>query len=70
MALATVTPPWAYTLHLPRDPRAPGVARSTLRAVLRVHGMAELTDTEKDAISHRAGAVGQLLAWLPEAPGA
>ena len=32
--------------------------------------MAELTDTEKDAISHRAGAVGQLLAWLPEAPGA
>jgi XTP/dITP diphosphohydrolase len=32
--------------------------------------MAELTDTEKDAISHRAGAVGQLLAWLREAPGA
>ncbi|MFJ8766390.1 ATP-binding protein [Streptomyces clavifer] len=45
MTTATVTPPWAYTLHLPRDPRAPGVARSTLRAVLRVHGMAELTDT-------------------------
>ena len=30
--------------------------------------MAELTDSEKDAISHRAGAVAALLAWLPEAP--
>ena len=27
--------------------------------------MAELTDDEKDAISHRAGAVANLLAWLP-----
>ncbi|GAA2938030.1 ATP-binding protein [Kitasatospora cinereorecta] len=45
MAMATVAPPWVYTLQLPRDPRAPGVARSTLRAVLRVHGMAELIDT-------------------------
>ena len=26
--------------------------------------MAELTDAEKDAISHRAGAVAELLAWL------
>ena len=30
--------------------------------------MAELTDAEKDAISHRARAVAALLAWLPEAP--
>ncbi|MFC9249394.1 ATP-binding protein [Streptomyces sp. NPDC057136] len=45
MTLATVTPPWAYTLQLPQDPRAPGVARTTLRAVLRVHGMRELSDT-------------------------
>jgi len=29
--------------------------------------MAELTDAEKDAVSHRAGAVGALLAWLSEA---
>lgn len=41
----TVTPPWAYSLQLPRDPRAPGIARSTLRAVLRAHGMSELTET-------------------------
>ncbi|HBF83645.1 MAG TPA: hypothetical protein DD420_28085 [Streptomyces sp.] len=45
MPAATVSPPWAYTLQLPRDPRAPGVARSTLRAVLRAHGLAALTDT-------------------------
>ncbi|MET7369302.1 ATP-binding protein [Streptomyces sp. NPDC005566] len=45
MATATVTPPWAYTLQLPQDPRAPGVARATLRTVLRVHGLAQLTDT-------------------------
>lgn len=45
MPTATVSPPWAYALHLPRDPRAPGVARSTLKAALRAHGMAELVDT-------------------------
>jgi XTP/dITP diphosphohydrolase len=28
--------------------------------------MAELTDDEKDAVSHRAGAVAELLAWLPQ----
>ncbi|MFD9501061.1 ATP-binding protein [Streptomyces sp. NPDC060035] len=45
MATATVTPPWAYTLQLPQDPRAPGVARATLRTVLRVHDMAQLAET-------------------------
>jgi XTP/dITP diphosphohydrolase len=30
--------------------------------------MAELTDAEKDAVSHRAGAVAALLAWLSQAP--
>ncbi|MFF9567530.1 ATP-binding protein [Streptomyces sp. NPDC014685] len=45
MASATVSPPWTYTLQLPQDPRAPGVARATLRNVLRVHGMCELTET-------------------------
>ncbi|MCZ2525686.1 ATP-binding protein [Streptomyces sp. HB2AG] len=37
--------PWAYTLHLPRDPRAVGVARRTLRAVLGGYGLRELADT-------------------------
>ena len=30
--------------------------------------MAELSDAEKDAISHRAGAVAELLRWLASAP--
>ncbi|MBT2394416.1 ATP-binding protein [Streptomyces sp. ISL-100] len=42
--MATVALPWAYTLQLPHDPRAPGIARSTLRSVLRTHGMTDLVD--------------------------
>ncbi len=43
----TVSPyePWSYALQLPHDPRAPRVARMTLRAVLVGHGMSELLDT-------------------------
>lgn len=43
--MATVSPSWSYTLQLPRDPRAPGVARATLRTILTAHGIAELTPT-------------------------
>ncbi|MFE9450735.1 ATP-binding protein [Streptomyces sp. NPDC006739] len=43
--MATVSPSWNYTLHLPHDPRAPGIARGTLRLVLAAHGMPELTPT-------------------------
>ncbi|MFC3573261.1 ATP-binding protein [Streptomyces yaanensis] len=39
--MATVSPPWTYTLQLPRDPRAPGVARATLAA----HDLTQLTPT-------------------------
>lgn len=41
----TVSPPWSYTLHLPHDPRAPGIARATLRAVLATYGLSELAPT-------------------------
>ncbi|MFF9316891.1 ATP-binding protein [Streptomyces sp. NPDC014735] len=44
MVSATVSPPWTYTLQLPRDPRAPGVARAMLRTALRLHGMPELVE--------------------------
>ncbi|MET9656856.1 ATP-binding protein [Streptomyces sp. NPDC006510] len=44
MVSATVSPPWTYTIQLPQDHRAPGVARATLRNVLRMHGMPELTE--------------------------
>ncbi|WP_327355102.1 ATP-binding protein [Streptomyces sp. NBC_01304] len=41
--METVAPaPWAYTLQLPHDPRAPGIARATLRAVLESHGLDDL----------------------------
>ncbi|MET7364066.1 ATP-binding protein [Streptomyces sp. NPDC005562] len=40
---ATVSPPWTYTLQLPHDPRAPGIARATLRAVMETYGLGELT---------------------------
>ncbi|MCQ0023391.1 ATP-binding protein [Streptomyces somaliensis DSM 40738] len=39
----TVTPPWAYTLQLPQDPRGPGIARRTVRTVLAAYGMQALT---------------------------
>ncbi|WP_116211743.1 ATP-binding protein [Streptomyces olivoreticuli] len=45
MATVTKPQPWTYTLELPRDPRAPGIARATLRSVLDGHGMPELVET-------------------------
>ncbi|MEU5598618.1 ATP-binding protein [Streptomyces sp. NPDC020298] len=43
--MATVSPPWTYTLQLPHDPRAPGIARATLRTVLAAHDLSALTPT-------------------------
>ncbi|MEV7385190.1 MULTISPECIES: ATP-binding protein [unclassified Streptomyces] len=43
--MATVSPSWTYTLHLPHDPRAPGIARGALRLILAAHEMRELTPT-------------------------
>ncbi|MFD9430388.1 ATP-binding protein [Streptomyces sp. NPDC060002] len=43
--MATVSPSWNYTLHLPRDPRAPGIARGALRLILAAHELPGLTPT-------------------------
>jgi anti-sigma regulatory factor (Ser/Thr protein kinase) len=43
--MATVSPSRNYTLTLSRDPRAPGIARGTLRTVLAAHDLAQLTPT-------------------------
>jgi len=43
--MATVSPPWSYTLQLPHDPRSPGIARVALRAILSARGLAELMPT-------------------------
>lgn len=40
--MATVAPPWAYTLHLPHDPLAPGIARATLRSIVTAHGLTDV----------------------------
>ncbi|MEU1307966.1 ATP-binding protein [Streptomyces cinnamoneus] len=45
MATVSASQPWSYTLELPRDPRAPGIARTTLQAVLHSHRMSELAET-------------------------
>ncbi|GAA0466256.1 ATP-binding protein [Streptomyces stramineus] len=44
--MATVSPEnlWSYTLNLPHDPRSTGIARLTLRGILRSHGRSELVD--------------------------
>ncbi|CAL9487718.1 ATP-binding protein [Streptomyces sp. enrichment culture] len=43
--MPTVSPAWSYTLHLSRDPRSPGIARSTLRSVLSAYRLGELAPT-------------------------
>jgi anti-sigma regulatory factor (Ser/Thr protein kinase) len=43
--MATVSPSWNYTLHLPHDPRAPGIARGTLKLILAAHEMQEVIPT-------------------------
>ncbi|WP_089101981.1 ATP-binding protein [Streptomyces hyaluromycini] len=43
--MVTVSPSWNYTLHLPHDPRAPAIARGTLRLILAAHEMPELAPT-------------------------
>ncbi|NEC90921.1 ATP-binding protein [Streptomyces sp. SID12501] len=39
--MATVSPPWNYTLQLPRDARSPGIGRATVRTVLAARGLGE-----------------------------
>ncbi|MGW6155586.1 ATP-binding protein [Streptomyces sp. NPDC055144] len=74
--MATVTPPpWTYALHLPHDPRAPGIARAALRVILDAHGLADLRDDAEllaselltNAHLHTTGAYGLRLA--PRSPG-
>ncbi|MEV0635303.1 ATP-binding protein [Streptomyces sp. NPDC050619] len=64
--------PWHYELHFPCDPRGPGIARLTLRAVLAAHGLAELTDRAElltselatNSVRHTKGPASVRLQWL------
>ncbi|MEW2572443.1 ATP-binding protein [Streptomyces sp. NPDC047070] len=66
------TAPWCYELHFPRDPRGPGIARVTLRAVLDAHGLAPLTDRAEllaselatNSVRHTQGPASVRLQWL------
>ncbi|QUW84791.1 ATP-binding protein [Streptomyces mirabilis] len=66
------TAPWHYELHFPCDPRGPGIARLTLRAVLTAHGLAELMDRAElltselatNSVRHTKGPASVRLQWL------
>ncbi|MEU6991203.1 ATP-binding protein [Streptomyces sp. NPDC046465] len=66
------TAPWSYELHFPCDPRSPGVARLTLRAVLAAHQLGELTDRAEllttelatNSVRHTKGPASVRLHWL------
>ncbi|KUF15026.1 ATP-binding protein [Streptomyces silvensis] len=64
--------PWDYELWFPRDPRGPGIARVTLRAVLAAHGLVGLTDRAEllatelatNSVRHTRGPASVHLQWL------
>ncbi|MER6090294.1 ATP-binding protein [Streptomyces bluensis] len=66
------TSPWHYELHFPCDPRGPGIARLTLRAVLDAHGLAQLIDRAEllaselatNSVRHAKGPASVRLQWL------
>lgn len=64
--------PWQYELHFPCDPRGPGIARVTLRAILDAHGLLELTDRAElltselatNSVRYSKGPASVRLQWL------
>ncbi|KPI01326.1 putative anti-sigma regulatory factor, serine/threonine protein kinase [Actinobacteria bacterium OK074] len=72
LPLLPFTAPWHYELHFPRDPRGPGIARATIRAVLTAHGLAELVDRAEllacelatNSVRHTKGPASVQLRWL------
>jgi hypothetical protein len=61
----TVSPEnsWSYSLRLPHDARAAGIARVTLRAVLARHDMSELIDPAELLTSDLANPRSSLFPW-------
>ncbi len=55
---------WEYRLHIPRDPRAPGIARDTLRSVLTRHGLPQLIPSLVEALAAMTG--GRKTGWWEE----
>ncbi|MFJ1822911.1 ATP-binding protein [Streptomyces sp. NPDC088139] len=63
--------PWSYELVFPRDLRGPRIARTTLRAVLGAHELAELSyraelltsELTTNSVRHAQGHAGVRLQW-------
>ncbi|MFE9821618.1 ATP-binding protein [Streptomyces sp. NPDC005791] len=63
--------PWSYELSFPRDPRGPCIARTTLRAILDAHELAELSyraelltsELTTNSVRHTRGPAGVRLQW-------
>jgi anti-sigma regulatory factor (Ser/Thr protein kinase) len=64
--------PWHYELRIPCDPRAPRIARTTLRAVLDAHELGELLERAElltselatNSVRHTKGPAAVRLQWL------
>ncbi|MFI9231580.1 ATP-binding protein [Streptomyces rimosus] len=65
------TDPWEYELAFPGDPRGPGIARITLRAVLAAHGVPELIERAElltselttNSVRHTKGSASVRMRW-------
>jgi anti-sigma regulatory factor (Ser/Thr protein kinase) len=63
--------PWEYELRFPRDPRGPGIARTTLRTVLVAHGLPELvgraelltSELATNSVRYSEGSAAVRLQW-------
>ncbi|MFC8708424.1 ATP-binding protein [Streptomyces sp. NPDC057197] len=63
--------PWAYSLHIPNDPRAVTISRRTLRLILAMHGLIRLVDVAEllaaelitNAVLHTKGPAALRVRW-------
>ncbi|MER6010514.1 ATP-binding protein [Streptomyces bluensis] len=63
--------PWTYTLSIPNDPRAVTICRRTLRLILALHGLPQLTEAAEllatelvaNAVHHTKGPAAIRLRW-------
>jgi anti-sigma regulatory factor (Ser/Thr protein kinase) len=68
------TAPFEYRIRVPRDPRAVGVTRASLRAALTAHRVPDLIDRAEllagelfaNALVHSDGEAELRLAWRPD----
>ncbi|MGX1130829.1 anti-sigma regulatory factor (Ser/Thr protein kinase) [Streptomyces glaucescens] len=65
--------PWVYSLSIPNDLRAVTISRRTLRLILTMHGLSNLTDVAEllatelvsNAVRHTKGPAALRVRWTP-----